>query len=143
MKSVGERIRQARLARGMSQAALAERCGFKNQSAIGNLENRETGRGGFSLPKIAEVLEVPLQWLLDGPDTETVPKANEAAATRPAEPSTTPYSDRDKAIAILERLAPAPLREALHFLEYLEGRHATPSSDGADLPASAPSKRVA
>lgn len=73
MKSVGERIRQARTAKGMSGEELALRVGYAHQSGIANLEGRPTGRGGNRLAKIADALGVPIAWLLDGPDSDTVP----------------------------------------------------------------------
>lgn len=69
MKSVGERIRQAREFRGLSGQQLAEMVGYKHQSAIGNLENRATGNGGNKIVDIAQALDFSVHWLLDGPDT--------------------------------------------------------------------------
>jgi transcriptional regulator with XRE-family HTH domain len=68
MKTVGERIRQAREFRKMSGEELAQKAGYKHQSGISNLENRATGRGGFGIQKIAEALDVPIEWLINGPD---------------------------------------------------------------------------
>lgn len=73
MKTIGERIRQAREALKMSGEALALKVGYKNQSAIGNLENRATGTGGNRIVAIAAALSVPVEWLLNGPDSDTVP----------------------------------------------------------------------
>jgi transcriptional regulator with XRE-family HTH domain len=70
MKTVGERIRQARLYRRLSGEELSEMAGYKTQSGISNLENRATGRGGFQLPKIAQALDFSIEWFLDGPDTD-------------------------------------------------------------------------
>lgn len=70
MKTVGERIRQAREFRKMSGEELAHAAGYKHQSGISNLENRATGRGGFGIQKIAKALDVPIDWLINGPDTE-------------------------------------------------------------------------
>lgn len=72
MKTVGERIRQAREHRGLSGEELALRVGYKTQSGISNLENRATGRGGFMLSKIAEELDFSLEWFLEGPDTDNM-----------------------------------------------------------------------
>jgi transcriptional regulator with XRE-family HTH domain len=69
MKTVGERIRQAREYRKMSGEELAQKVGYKHQSGISNLENRATGRGGFNIQKIAEALDVSIEWLINGPDT--------------------------------------------------------------------------
>lgn len=76
MKTVGERIRQARTFRGMSGEELSLKVGYKTQSGISNLENRATGRGGFQLPKIAEVLDFAVEWFLDGPDTDDMRNVN-------------------------------------------------------------------
>lgn len=70
MKTVGERIKQAREYRHMSGEELALAVGYKTQSGISNLENRATGRGGFMLPKIAERLNFAVEWFLEGPDTD-------------------------------------------------------------------------
>lgn len=73
MKTIGERIRQAREAHKMSGEALAKKVGYKNQSAIGNLENRAGGTGGSKLGSIADALNVPVEWLLRGPDNDNIP----------------------------------------------------------------------
>jgi len=73
MKTIGERIRQAREDRQMSGYELAMKVGYKHQSAIGNLENRAIGNGGNRIAEIAEALRVPLEWLMKGPDSDTVP----------------------------------------------------------------------
>ncbi|MEY4975176.1 MAG: hypothetical protein RIQ97_371 [Pseudomonadota bacterium] len=52
----------------MSAGLLALRAGYAGASAITNLENRATGRGGFRLLRIAQVLDVSVKWLMDGPD---------------------------------------------------------------------------
>lgn len=72
MKSVGDRIRQAREYRKLSGEELARRVGYKTQSGIGNLENRAAGRGGFALPRIAEELNFAISWFLQGPDTQNM-----------------------------------------------------------------------
>lgn len=73
MKTIGERIRQAREARGFSGEELALAVGYTHQSAIGNLENRVTGTGGTKIAEIATKLRVPIEWLLKGPDGPDVP----------------------------------------------------------------------
>jgi transcriptional regulator with XRE-family HTH domain len=73
MKTVGERIRQARDAHGMSGEQLAKRVGYKRQSGIANLENRAGGTGGNKLGAIADALGVPVDWLLRGPDGPNIP----------------------------------------------------------------------
>lgn len=73
MKTVGERIRQAREAKGWSGEKLALRVGYKTQSGISNLEARATGSGGNKIGAIAQALSVSLDWLMNGPDSENVP----------------------------------------------------------------------
>lgn len=68
MTTTGDRIRRARLYRGLSADELAQRVGYATQSGITNLENRATGRGGYRLTQIAQALDVSVQWLLGGPD---------------------------------------------------------------------------
>lgn len=73
MKTIGERIQQARLALGWSAYDLAKRVGYKTQSGIGNLESRAGGSGGNKIGAIAKALNVPLEWLINGPDSDVVP----------------------------------------------------------------------
>ena len=73
MKTIGERIRQARMALGLSAEELAHKSGYKTQSGISNLENKATGSGGNKIAKIASVINVSVDWLLNGPDGDTVP----------------------------------------------------------------------
>lgn len=81
VKTTGDRIRQARLARGMSGEQLANLVGYAHQSAIGNLEARATGSGGKKLHLIAAALGVPEDWLRHGPDSDEIPNAGATAAT--------------------------------------------------------------
>lgn len=73
MKTTGERIKQAREALGWSGEYLAKAVGYKTQSGISNLESRATGSGGNKIGTIAQKLNVPVDWLLNGPDTDNVP----------------------------------------------------------------------
>lgn len=79
MKTVGERIRQAREGLAMSGEELAQKAGYKTQSGIGNLENRAGGAGGKRLGKIADALDVTTDWLLNGPDSDVVPYKSQSA----------------------------------------------------------------
>ena len=57
----------------MSQHDLAMKAGYKHQSGIANLENRATGTGGNKIGKIATALNISVEWLIAGPDSENVP----------------------------------------------------------------------
>lgn len=91
MRSVGERIRQARTYRGLSGEELARRVGYKHQSAIGNLEARAIGSGGTKIVQIAQALDCSVLWLLNGPDTDDManvpPFAEAEDASGPGRPA--------------------------------------------------------
>lgn len=76
MKTIGERIRQARNELDWSAHELALKVGYKTQSGISNLENSATGTGGNKIGAIANALGVSLDWLLNGPDYKHVPFLN-------------------------------------------------------------------
>jgi transcriptional regulator with XRE-family HTH domain len=57
LDNIGKRIRQIRKSRGLSQNALAEKCGF-TFSYIGGVERAEKNISLLNLEKIAEGLEV-------------------------------------------------------------------------------------
>lgn len=73
MKTIGERIRQARVAKKWSGEDLSKKVGYKTQSGISNLEGRVTGSGGNKIGAIADALNVSLDWLVNGPDADNVP----------------------------------------------------------------------
>jgi len=136
MKTVGDRIRQAREFRGLSGEELAIKVGYKTQSGISNLENRATGRGGFALPKIAEVTNFSVEWFLQGPDTEAMTTVEPLARTRqtwPAAPQTpTPGiaetqktfdTPRDLAHRLVDSISDKGLMHAIELLEGLASRH--------------------
>jgi transcriptional regulator with XRE-family HTH domain len=64
-ESVGARIRAARLARGMTQADLAEAVGV-SRSAVAQWETERSGQVRGNLTKISSVLGVSVQHLLSG-----------------------------------------------------------------------------
>lgn len=116
MKTIGERIQQARLKLGMSAFDLAKKVGYKTQSGIGNLEGRIGGSGGNKIGLIAQALNVSLEWLINGPDSDEVPflqKPQAAPAPEVTEPNRNLYkfqvnADHDEwtnaAIAIMQEL---------------------------------------
>lgn len=137
MKSVGERVRQARQEKGWSGEQLAIAAGYKTQSGIANLENRGGGQGGRSLGKIAKALNVSPTWLRDGPDSDTVPflsphwperhESNGPMQAREA------GADADAAALrlvevtrLFESLSPAGQHEAIKYLRFMASQHAPP-----------------
>jgi transcriptional regulator with XRE-family HTH domain len=63
--SIGERIRTARHDKGWTQDALADAIGV-SRSAVAQWETDRTGQGTGHLIRIASVLEIGLEWLIDG-----------------------------------------------------------------------------
>lgn len=64
-ETVGARIRAARLARGMTQADLAEEVGV-SRSAVAQWETERSGQVRGNLTRIASVLGVTVEHLLSG-----------------------------------------------------------------------------
>lgn len=140
MKTIGERMRQARDARGMSQEELANKVGYKRQSAIGNLENRATGSGGDKIEKIASVLRVPLQWLMAGPDTGEVPYVESqyqggasvriASHVQDAPATATQDASLEEAMQLFRRLNTSQRVKAIDYMQSLAQEGATrPETD--------------
>lgn len=79
-----DRLRYARLLRGLTQAKLAKACGL-SQGAIANYESksRQSAKGIF---KLAEALQVSVHWLSEGtgPMEIAPPAPNEVSEYRPA-----------------------------------------------------------
>lgn len=65
-KTVGERLRQAREARGLTQLELAKRCGV-DRTYIANIETGRSTRPEH-MAEIARVLKVSPGWLAFGAD---------------------------------------------------------------------------
>lgn len=132
MATIGERIKRARIARGMSGDHLAREAGYSNQSAIGNLENRGGGSGGKRLPEIARALKVPVTWLLEGPDDGEIPFLEKPLRIDPyGRSESTPQTARDRepehpyldaslqeAIALFAMLR---TEQRLKAIEYMQG----------------------
>lgn len=66
MDKIGERIKETRTKRGLSQEELAKRTGFKDKSSISKIEKGTRRPQVEDLKKIAEVLGVHIDYLVDG-----------------------------------------------------------------------------
>lgn len=156
MKTIGERIQQARLQLGWSGKTLAEKLGYKTQSAIGNLENRATGRGGNKLDAVARVLNVSADWLLHGPDGDKVPfLTQQAESWAQPDPQAARFLVMDSAFddandrmaaeatGLFASLSPAGKAEALRYLRFLTSQHSPPIFGAERESDSVPSQRHA
>lgn len=158
MKSVGERIRQARDYRGLTGEDLAIKVDYKTQSGISNLENRTTGNGGNKLPRIAEVLNFSLEWFMQGPDCDdmaTVPpyRPHSGLSDRPKPGNHSPrVSDlsparylpaRTTAHQLVDLISDAGLEHCLDVLKTFAERYPAQRDQSAGLPLPAHQKRAA
>lgn len=130
----------------MSGETLAHRVGYKNQSAISNLENRAGGTGGNRIGQIADALNVPVDWLLRGPDSDEVPfvsskmdaawPAADAAGGHTAQELSRPDYAVDpilrEAHALLSKMSPAGREQSIAYLRFMATQHAAqpPSAGG-------------
>lgn len=113
----------------MSWDELARLVGYAHQSAIANLENRNTGTGGRKISEIAKALKVPLEWIINGPDTEDVPddtpsltyKITESQTHRQIAQEADPHSDALMAegLRLLSNLTIEGKRQAVLYLRFL------------------------
>lgn len=146
MKTVGERIRQAREYRGLSGETLANEVGYKTQSGISNLENRSVGRGGFNLPKIAKALNFSIDWFLDGPDVEDMslvpPFGASTMGQRVEEPLGKYATSRQHAHHLLDQLSDLGVEKAITMLEMISTAHPRSKEDGAGVSLPAQVKRA-
>ena len=58
LRKLGNRVRERRLARGLTQAQLAEKCGL-HRTFIGSVERGERNVSILNVRLIAEVLRIP------------------------------------------------------------------------------------
>ena len=74
-KKMGERIRLARRAQGMTQEVLAELSGFSHKSAINKIETGQNGLSEKKLQAVADALQVSVYYLKTGiqPPNEPTP----------------------------------------------------------------------
>ncbi|MBO1358697.1 helix-turn-helix transcriptional regulator [Acetobacter sacchari] len=70
-ETLGQRIRSLRLYAGLTQADLADALGM-SRSAVAHWETDRDGRVREHLPRVAEILGVPLEVFLNGMATQDV-----------------------------------------------------------------------
>ena len=64
LKKLGQRIKDIRAEKGLSQTELAHKCGKDSQS-LERVENGKTNPSAYYLAELAKALKVPLKDLLD------------------------------------------------------------------------------
>lgn len=78
--AVGERIRRARVAQGLSQGKLAEQIGLEDRSVISKIERGERRVDGMELARLSRALRVPMNQFLEDPPRQIVSRRNELVA---------------------------------------------------------------
>lgn len=63
---IGDRIRQKRIEMGLSQDELAQKVGYSSRSTVAKIEKGTRRPQVEDLKKIAEVLNVDMDWLYNG-----------------------------------------------------------------------------
>lgn len=110
MDILAERIREARLARGLSQAELAEKAGYTSRAAINKIELGKVDLPRSKVVAIAEALHVSPVWLLGMDDAED---ARAATLQRIYDRSRILFDSAEDATA-------EELEKAAQYLEFLK-----------------------
>ena len=109
MDILAERIREARLARGLSQAELAEKAGYTSRASINKIELGKVDLPRSKVLAIAEALHVSPTWLL-GMDE---PKDKTATLQRIYDKSRILFDAAEDA-------TPEELEKAAQYIEFLK-----------------------
>jgi transcriptional regulator with XRE-family HTH domain len=120
--TIGERIRAARKAAGLNQAALAERVGV-SQPAVANWESGVHDPRRLMLAKLAEALETPLDWLAEGARSLAERDKSAAAAYLRRPLQHTPVISFRDAARLLDDPAPDPHAVAEDYIPVTAGSH--------------------
>ena len=70
-REIGARVRARRDELGLTQEALALRCGYSNRSSINKIENGGNALNMDTIRKLADALDVPVSWLIGEENTTT------------------------------------------------------------------------
>lgn len=77
MKEIADRIREARLAKGMTQDELAKALGLKSRSSINKMEKDAYEIGLDRLKEIAKILDVDPDYLIFGDSEDKKEEIND------------------------------------------------------------------
>ena len=83
MSNIGERIREARLSRGMSQEELGNAVGYQGKYAISKIESGKNKPNLDYINRFAEVLGVSASWLIGSDDEQKTDALEHAFNDRP------------------------------------------------------------
>lgn len=106
MRSLGEKIREARNRTGMSQASMGKALGFADAQMLTRYENDRSEPSIYTLRKIALLASLPMVWFFEGDGFEG--EEGDGIAPEPRKPKVASVQAR---LAALEAEV-ASLREA-------------------------------
>lgn len=109
--TMGERIRERRIALELSQDELAKRMGYKSRAAICKVETGEDNLAADRITKFAKALSTTEAYLM-GWETETS-LANALASTSPDEMAEIMFSAETKTLIHMFRALSAEKKQAL------------------------------
>ena len=66
LEIIGRRVREARIAKGLTQDEVAEKMGYTSRTTINKIEMGINGIPNSKLPLLAEILDVDISYLLVG-----------------------------------------------------------------------------
>lgn len=82
LHAIGSRIKERRTELGLTQVALAEAAQV-SKSFFSDVEAGQTAASGLAYLRIAEALDVSIQWLLTGATSEVEPAGNQSISIPP------------------------------------------------------------
>lgn len=80
MENFGNRLKQKRKAKNLTQGQLAQLLGMEKHNAISNWENDVAKPSADDLEKLSEILETSTDWLLKGVEKYNIPQGQIAIA---------------------------------------------------------------
>ena len=80
MEHFGNRLKQKRKAKGLTQGQLAKLLGMEKHNAVSNWENSISKPSADDLEKLSEILETSTDWLLKGVEKYGIPQGKVAIA---------------------------------------------------------------
>lgn len=109
--TIGEKIKQARIEKGMTQEELGEKLGYKSRSSINKIETGERDIPRSQLKRIANILGVSPISLL-GLEDETVSEAEKSPSV--------PEGTKDEFVESIMELSEDEVRELRTFVRFLK-----------------------
>lgn len=124
MSTLPERIRETRLARGMSQGELAEKAGYTSRASINKIEKGLVDVPRSKLFAIAKALGVSPAWLLGFPEElPEVPPLPELTDITPALEAMQAIYDKHRALFdAADNATPEEIKQAADYLEFLKSQ---------------------